>query len=272
MMELEYDINLELVAQAYVDKHPKFVSHNHGRSDEYQALGGKGYVGENWAGFWDSGPNWWRNSKEGRMIWAVATAPINMFCYSRYKRDKWCTEEECYWAKRGKTLPNGKTPPTRCKGGCIDGHYAQVIRPGVNRVGCGFTASGGVYCNYATVGFITGAYDVRDGDKTSKQCSACPAAYGCKKGLCAQGGTIKGLKSRTDQQKKEQKKLQAAHELKKKKHAEISRKNQKKHKAMWAANEVQSKHVYARMARCPAYIPANYPNVDTRTSVATKRI
>ena len=48
MLEMEYDMNLECVAQAYIETQTSGFTHNSNRTADYAACGGSGYVGENW--------------------------------------------------------------------------------------------------------------------------------------------------------------------------------------------------------------------------------
>jgi hypothetical protein len=48
MLEMEYDMKLECVAQAYIETQSDGFTHNSNRSVDYAACGGAGYVGENW--------------------------------------------------------------------------------------------------------------------------------------------------------------------------------------------------------------------------------
>ena len=50
MLEIEYDMALECVAQAYINTTPSSspFTHNANRTADYAACGGSGYVGESW--------------------------------------------------------------------------------------------------------------------------------------------------------------------------------------------------------------------------------
>jgi len=186
MIELEYDMNLEKVAQDFVEKNPKWRGHNSDCTAQYKDLvattGHKrpefmqigedadktlshrlstsvvGYIGENW---FSGAP---AEAADAWCLWkweSTGTTPK-------------CSEEQNYWASQGQKTPNGESTEG-CKG--VVGHYTAVMHYGTTHVGCGYNPSVGTICNYAG-----GRYMPREG----KPCSACPAGYKtCDEGLCS---------------------------------------------------------------------------------------
>jgi len=183
MLQMEYDVLLEEVAQNYMNKLGSTFVHNPERSEDYQALGGSGYVGENWfSGLpenatyeWVDGTNFGPSFNNG------------------------CSEKEAYIAHYlasdtqfssavniPKCGPSGNPSP-------VVGHFSQVMWPSTTKVGCGYvtpsaTHVGGTLCDYSPGGNVNGFNLVTDGGlEFGEACSQCnQTAYPyCVEGECA---------------------------------------------------------------------------------------
>ena len=159
MLEMEYDMKLECVAQAYIETQSGGFAHNPNRSSDYAACGGSGYVGENWySGSPDPDADYFGGATRAWVdfIWPVAWG------YNG------CSERENYHGDRG------------CSG--TVGHYTQVLWANTYKVGCGYTSAGGTVCNYSPGGNYIGQAPFIVGTA----CSACPGTHPyCNNGLCS---------------------------------------------------------------------------------------
>ncbi len=159
MLEMEYDMKLECVAQAYIET--QLISsfeHNAYRVSDYAACGGNGYVGE----------NWYSHSPLTTDITGGATRAWVDFVWPVIWGFNGCSERENYHGDRG------------CSG--TVGHYTQVLWANSYKVGCGYTEDGGTLCNYSPGGNYIGQnyFDV------GAACSACPETHPfCNNGLCS---------------------------------------------------------------------------------------
>jgi len=171
MIEMIWDSKLETVAQNFIESIPddfkkSDFSHNKARTEEYQNLGGNGYVGENWF----SG-----QPTEAAIYWTNFTWP-----------KAWgfndCSEQQNYWAAHESSSTNG-LKYLSCEGG-MTGHYTQVMWASSARVGCGWSQRVGTVCNYSPGGNIQGIIYAKFG----LACSECPLAFNeCNSGLCSDG-------------------------------------------------------------------------------------
>ena len=159
MREIEYDPKLECVAQAYINTIPDAAQwvHNPNSAADYAACGGSGYVGENW---FSGGPQEPLTGGAPRawvdFVWPVAWGGND------------CSERENYYGDRGCSGP-------------VD-HYTQVLWSTTYKVGCGYTSTAGIVCNYSPGGNILGQSPFAIGEA----CSACPASHQfCSDGLCS---------------------------------------------------------------------------------------
>lgn len=179
MIELTYDMQLETVAQNYLNRLGSgSFSHNSRATADYAALGGSGYVGENW---YSSSPT------DAASKWCTFVWPTSW-------GGNGCSEEQNYFATNpngfaGANIPEysgrayGSSPGSQCRGGTT-GHYTQVLWAKSARVGCGYTSSGGTLCNYAP----GGNFNNQDFFTPGAACSACPSGYTtCNNGLCSNG-------------------------------------------------------------------------------------
>lgn len=163
MLEMEYDMKLECVAQAYIETQSGGFDHNDNRTSDYAACGGSGYVGENWySGSPDPDTDFIGGATRAWVdfIWPVAWGGND------------CSERENYHGDRG------------CSG--IVGHYTQVLWDNSHKVGCGYTSAGGTVCNYSPGGNYRGQTPFIVGTA----CSACPGTHPyCNDGLCSKTDT-----------------------------------------------------------------------------------
>lgn len=153
MLEIEYDMALECVAQNYLDANPGgWPGHNSDRSADYATCGGSGPVGENWYSNDPQLATWmWVD-----FVWPAAWDGND------------CSERENYHGDRG------------CSG--IFAHYTQVLWSSTYKVGCGYTLAAGTVCNYSPGGNYGGQLPFIEGEA----CSACPASHPfCNNGLCS---------------------------------------------------------------------------------------
>ena len=159
MLEIEYDMALECVAQAYINTIPSSsqFTHNANREADYAACGGSGYVGESW---YSGGPH-------DHMTGGATRAWVDFVWPTAWGGND-CSERQNYHGDGG------------CSGST--GHYTQVLWSSTYKVGCGYTPAAGTVCNYSPGGnyfgqppFVIGA-----------ACSACPASHPfCNDGLCS---------------------------------------------------------------------------------------
>ncbi|MGD8346310.1 MAG: CAP domain-containing protein [Lysobacterales bacterium] len=157
MMEIEYDMKLECVAQAYVETvdDPRSFRHNPNRTADYAACGGSGYVGENW---YSGAPH--------DAITGGATRGWVDFRWPVAWGGNGCSERENYHGE--------------CSG--VTGHYTQVLWANTYKVGCGYDPIGGTLCNYSPGGNYIGQSPFEVG----LACSACPTTHPfCVDGLCS---------------------------------------------------------------------------------------
>jgi hypothetical protein len=160
MREIEYDLRLECVAQAYIDAIGSLpFQHNPNRSAEYFACGGPGgmYLGENW---YSGAPQDFITGGASRawvdFVWPIAWGGND------------CSERENWHQDRG------------CFGDAV--HYTQVLWANTDKIGCGYLAGGGTVCNYTPGGNIVGQSPFIVGPA----CSACPTSHPfCNDGLCS---------------------------------------------------------------------------------------
>jgi hypothetical protein len=159
MLEMEYDMKLECVAQAYIETQSSgSFSHNADRSLDYAACGGSGYVGE----------NWYSGSPLTTDFVGGATRAWVDFVWPESWGFNDCSERENYHGDRG------------CSG--TVGHYTQVLWANSYKVGCGYTEAGGTVCNYSPGGNFVG----QDSFDVGAACSACPETHSfCNNGLCS---------------------------------------------------------------------------------------
>lgn len=159
MLEMEYDMKLECVAQAYIETQSGSFQHNSNRTSDYAACGGSGYVGENW---YSGSPDPDTDSFGG------ATSAWVDFVWPVAWGFNGCSERENYHGDRG------------CSG--TVGHYTQVLWANSYKVGCGYTSAGGTVCNYSPGGNYPGV----DPFLVGTACSACPGTHPyCNNGLCS---------------------------------------------------------------------------------------
>lgn len=160
MLEVEYDMKLECVAQAYIETQTvKSFQHNSNRSSDYAACGGSGYVGENW---YSGSPD-----PDTDFIGGATRAWVD-FIWPEEWGGNGCSERENYHGSRG------------CSG--TVGHYTQVLWHNSYKVGCGYTIAGGTLCNYSPGGNYIGQAPFIAGPA----CSACPGTHPyCNDGLCS---------------------------------------------------------------------------------------
>lgn len=231
MMEISYDMELERVAQTFVDEQARkfggWKGHNYDMGWQYVAAGGtsKGGVGENMSsGRPSSVPGGWVN-------WGHS-----------YGGRNGCSEEQAFWLYKanywtGVTPSDGKKiPQEKCRAGKLtqDGHYTQVVFARTSKIGCGYNPLIGTVCNY-----VQG----RGGAlwKPGKKCSKCDAGYStCNKGLCVLNPEAmkKHLIERAEKSVI---------------HKEVAGKRQAERKAVWAAHNkaIYARcNVYDRMAGC----------------------
>lgn len=158
MLEIEYDMALECVAQAYADSLPAgSYTPNPNRTGDYVACGGYGYVGE----------NWYSGAPQDDVTGGATRAWVD-FVWPLVWGGNGCSERENYHADRG------------CSG--ASGHYTQALWSGTYKVGCGYTPTAGTVCNYSPGGNYMGTPPFVIGEA----CSACPASHPfCNDGLCS---------------------------------------------------------------------------------------
>ena len=159
MLEIEYDMALECVAQAYINTipNPGQWVHNQNRTTDYAACGGSGYVGE----------NWYSGAPQDFLTGGASRAWVD-FVWPTAWGGNGCSERENYHGDRGCSGPVG--------------HYTQVLWSNTYKVGCGFTPAAGTVCNYSPGGNFPGQLPFSIGPA----CSACPASHPfCSNGLCS---------------------------------------------------------------------------------------
>lgn len=158
MLEIQYDMALECVAQGYIDTQTGgWTGHNPNRTADYAACGGSGIVGESWFSARPDAPGTggavraWTDYR-----WPSPPDPLG------------CSERENYHGDRG------------CSGWV--GHYTQVLWSRTYKVGCGYSAVAGTVCNYSPGGNFVGVPPFVVG----AACSACPDSHPyCNNGLCS---------------------------------------------------------------------------------------
>lgn len=156
MLEMEYDMNLECVAQAYIETQTSGFTHNSNRTADYAACGGSGYVGE----------NWYSGAPEDGLTGGATRAWVD-FRWPIAWGGNGCSERENYHGVCSGTV----------------GHYTQVLWANTYKVGCGYTSIGGTVCNYSPGGNYSGPPFV-----VGAACSACPPTHPvCIDGLCSKG-------------------------------------------------------------------------------------
>jgi hypothetical protein len=161
MLEMEYDMKLECVAQAYIETQSISFSHNSNRTSDYAACGGSGYVGE----------NWFSGSPTNGLVGGATRAWVDFIWPVAWGGND-CSERENYHGDRG------------CSG--TTGHYTQVLWANSYKVGCGYTTVGGTLCNYSPGGNYIG----QDPFVVGAACSACPGTHPyCNDGLCSKTNT-----------------------------------------------------------------------------------
>lgn len=161
MLEFEYDVMLECVAQAYVNTFPSgsLFQHNERRSQDYIDCGGApgSYVGENYY----SGTPQIDLTGGATRAWVDFAWPIQW-------GGNGCSERENFHRDRG------------CTG--VVGHYTQVLWSRTYKVGCGYSPDLGTVCNY----FPGGNYANQEAFIVGTACSACPSSHPyCNRGLCS---------------------------------------------------------------------------------------
>ena len=161
MLEMEYEMALECVAQAYVNSLSGAAGYfaNPTRSSDYVACGGPpgSYVGEN---FYSGAPNHVLTGGAPRawvdFVWPIAWGGND------------CSERQNYHGDGG------------CSGVIQD--YTQVLWSNTYKVGCGYAPAAGTVCNYAPGGNYQGQSPFAIGEA----CSACPTSHPfCSNGLCS---------------------------------------------------------------------------------------
>lgn len=162
MLEMEYDMKLECVAQAYIETQSGGFTHNPNRSADYAACGGSGYVGENW---YSGAPSTGDITGGATRAWVDFIWPVAW-------GGNGCSERQTYHE-------------ADCSG--VDGHYTQVLWANTYKLGCGYTAAGGTVCNYSP----GGNYVNQDPFVVGTACSACPGTHPyCNNGLCSKTNTL----------------------------------------------------------------------------------
>lgn len=158
MREIEYDMALECVAQAYANSiSGPWPGYNPNRTEDYAACGGSGYVGE----------NWYSGSPQDAVTGGASRAWVD-FIWPMAWGGNDCSERENYHGDRG------------CFG--IVDNYTQVLWSNTYKVGCGYTEAAGTVCNYSPGGNYLGQSPFAIG----AACSACPASHPyCNDGLCS---------------------------------------------------------------------------------------
>lgn len=171
MKEMEWDSDLAQVAQDFADTGP-FTGHNGNRKEAYAALGGSGYVGENWfsgAPLGGSSPM----PEDAVHAWVDFAWPKE---WTGAPAD--CSERDAF--------NDGQS------GGCQGqtGHFTQVLWELSYKVGCGYTSAHGTTCNYSPAGNFNGNFPYQFGEP----CSQCTNGdhTNCVNNLCSSssnGGT-----------------------------------------------------------------------------------
>lgn len=160
MPEIEYDMTLECVAQAYVDTISGVTyMPNPNRSMEYVACGGPpgSYVGE----------NYYSGAAHDLITGGASRAWVD-FAWPIAWGGNDCSERQNYHGDGG------------CSG--VTAHYTQVLWSRTHKVGCGYAPDTGTVCNYAPGGNYIGKLPFVIGEA----CSACPASHPfCNDGLCS---------------------------------------------------------------------------------------
>ena len=160
MLEIEYDVALECVAQAYLDSKPSDwnFEHNPNRAADYTVCGGSGgSVGENFLSLAPLAP----------LTGGAPRAWVDFVWPEGWGYND-CSERENYHGDRG------------CSG--ATGHYTQVLWSSTYKVGCGYTPVAGTVCNYSPGGNYSGFPPF----VTGEACSACPTSHPfCSNGLCS---------------------------------------------------------------------------------------
>lgn len=160
MLEIEYDMALECVAQAYVNVQTQGTYQpNQLRSSEYVTCGGPAgsYVGENYY----SGTPQVDVTGGASRAWVDFVWPIPW-------GGNGCSERENYHGDRG------------CSG--IISGYTQVLWANTLKVGCGYNPGIGTVCNY----YPGSNYPEQSVFVIGAACSVCPASRPfCNSGLCS---------------------------------------------------------------------------------------
>jgi hypothetical protein len=192
MIELRYDMALEQVAQAYLQRGcAGGFQHNPNRGCQYTSFGGTNggtgtcaSVGENW---YSGAPD----NQTGTDVaiggavaqWTDGTCsswvspPLR--CGSR-----WCSEKQNFY----QTGSDSYGLCTQNSGQTL--HWTQAMWPTTTHVGCGYTVACGTLCNYAPAGNMNlppmGSMRETNVWRIGTPCSACPSGYTrCNAGLCS---------------------------------------------------------------------------------------
>ena len=159
MLEIEYDMALECVAQAYINTIPSAgqFTYNPNIMEDYAACGGSGPVGE----------NWYSGDPHDLVTGGASRAWVDFVWPTAWGGND-CSERENFHGDRG------------CSG--LVRNYTQVLWSYTYKVGCGHTPAAGTVCNYSPGGNIAGQSPFLVG----AACSHCPASHPfCNKGLCS---------------------------------------------------------------------------------------
>jgi hypothetical protein len=192
MIELQYDMVLEQVAQAYLNRGcAGGFQHNPNRGCDYTARGGThggtgtcASVGENWySGYTDNTTGvdvviggavaqW----TDGRCS-SWASPPLRCNSY-------WCSEKQNFY----QTGSDSYGACSQTSGEVL--HYTQLMWATTAYVGCGYTAACGTLCDYAMAGNMNlpSMGSMREANiwKIGTPCSSCPSGYTkCNNGLCS---------------------------------------------------------------------------------------
>lgn len=162
MIEMEWDFDLETVAQNFADS-GAFAGHNSNRKSQYENLIGSPVsgVGENWFSGPPIGSTYPSMPEDAVHAWVDFVWPS---AWTGQPDD--CSERQAF---------NGE-----CTG--MTGHFTQVLWEGSYKVGCGYTSTHGTTCNYYPAGNVIGYPHATNGNA----CGTCPTSHpNCANSLCA---------------------------------------------------------------------------------------
>jgi len=162
MIEMEWDSDLEFVAQTFANLGP-FVGHNSDRKVQYQDRVGTG------TNVYGVGENWFSGSPTG------GSSPMPEDAVHAWVDFVWPSA----WTGNADDCSERQAFNNECVG--MTGHFTQVMWEKSYKVGCGYTATHGTTCNY----FPPGNFNQQAHSNYDTACETCPSTHmNCPDSLC----------------------------------------------------------------------------------------